>query len=240
MLEKLSIIAIFKSSFQYIAKNYALTAYLFIFSFTGIYLAQRLNAPHNFMIMSLYLTYVYLFYFFFTRIYFNKKPLFNREAFTNALVRILAILLLAFACILLLRIAIQLMILILSPLQFFPSISGFIKESYNLIISSHYFLYVMYGLMFLLLTATFFIPAMAWVSAAIGQDSSITLSLIKTKGNYARLFGIFLLVYGILPFAIILFAYDSLFIRTALSSLFTVVQFIIYLNIYQFFYLKNN
>lgn len=58
MLEKLSIIAIFKSSFKYIAQNYALTTYLFIFSFTGIYLAQRLNATHNFMIMSLYLAYV--------------------------------------------------------------------------------------------------------------------------------------------------------------------------------------
>lgn len=239
MLEKLSMIAIFKSSFKYIAKNYALTTYLFIFSFTGIYLAQRLNAPSNFIIMSLYLAYVYMFYFFFTRIYFNKKPLFNREAFTNALVRILAILLLAFACILLLRIAIQLLILALSPLQFFPSISGFIKENYNLIISSHYFLYAMYGLMFLLLTATFFIPAMAWISAAIGENSSITLTLIKTKGNYARLFIIFLLVYGILPFTIIIFAYDSLFIRSFLSSIFTVIQFIIYLNIYQFFYLKK-
>lgn len=236
MTGKLSVFTLLQSSWRYLSANFVLSACLFVFSFAGIYLAQRFNAPSSLPLISLYLAYTYLFYFFFARIYFNRKPLFDRTAFTNALVRILAVILLAFACILLLKIAIQLLFLIISPLQYIESVRDFALAHLSGLTRSPYFLYTLYGVTFLLLTAIFFIPAFAWVSAVIGGDSSITMTLVRTKGSYLRLFAIFLLIYGLLPFFLIYFSYDSLLVRSAVSAALTVIQFIIYLNIYEFFY----
>ena len=79
-------------------------------------------------------------------------------------------------------------------------------------------------------------PALAWVSAVIGRNASITLTFFHTKDNYLRIFLICFIVYGLLPFVIFMLSANSWLLRAVFTAIFTVVQCVIYLHIYEFFY----
>lgn len=236
MNTKLPILLTIKNSFEYIFKNLPIIACFYVFSFSAIYLIQRFNAAQSMLVMLGYLIYTYLFYYFFVSVYFKQKPLFNRQNFYNSLIRIAAILLLAFATLLLIKVGFQILFLLVKPLKVFPEFYDYIRMSYISFIKWQYFAYFLYIFMFLVLTIIFFIPAFAWISSINGRDSSITLALLKSKNNYWRLFFIFALIYGVLPFGALFFSNSSIIILSALSALFTIVQVIIYLKIYEFFY----
>jgi len=121
---------------------------------------------------------------------------------------------------------------LLNPLEIYPQI----RHIWANFIASETFRYTLYGGMFLFLTVIFFIPAMAWVSAVIGRNASITLTFFHAKDNYLRIFLVCFIVYGFLPFGIFALSADSWLLRAAFTALFTVIQCVIYLQIYEFFY----
>lgn len=227
-----------KNSFEYMAKNLPIIGCFYIFSFAAIYLIQRFNASQNLLVMLAYLIYTYLFYYFFVSVYYKQKPLFNRQNFYNSLIRISAILLLAFAALLLTKIGFQLLFLMVKPLKVFPEFYDSLRTTYIGVIQMPYFAYFLYAFMFVILTAIFFIPAFAWVSAIINRDASITMTFVRTKNNFFRLMFLFLLIYGVLPFITLISASGSIIMISAISALMTIIQLIIYLNIYEFFYKK--
>lgn len=236
MNNKLPIMPTLKNSFEYIFKNLPILGCFYVFSFAAIYLIQRFNASQSILVMFGYLIYTYMFYYFFVSAYFKQRPIFNRQNFYNSIVRISAILLLAFATLLLMKIGFQVLFLLAKTLKPFPDLYDSMRASYFSFIEWPYFAYILYTFMFFVLTIIFFIPAFAWVSAVNGRDSSITMSLVRTRNNYARLFFIFALIYGCLPFTALLFSNSYIIVLSALSAMFTIIQIVIYLNIYEFFY----
>lgn len=236
MNAKLPIFLILKNSFEYLFMNLPIIGCFYFFSFAAIYLIQRFNVAQSMLVMLGYLIYTYLFYYFFVSVYFKQKPLFNRQNFYNSIIRISAILLLAFATLLLVKIGFQILFLLVKPLKAFPEFYDYIRMLYISFIKWQYFAYFLYIFMFSILTIIFFIPAFAWISAINGRDSSITMALMRSKNNYWRLCLIFGLIYGILPFGAVLFSNSSILILAAISALFTIIQLVIYLKIYEFFY----
>lgn len=232
MPQHLSVFQIFHQSYQYIKSHLPSLSLFFVLSFSGIYLLGGFNLMDNPLGGLIYIIYTYLFYFCFVRVYFKRRPLLKKSAFINAFVRALTISLLAFAFLMLLKMLFLFGLWLLSPLEMFPHI----QNLWTNFIASNTFRYVLYGIMFLLLTTLFYIPALAWVSAVIGRNASITLTFFHTKDNYWRIFLICFIIYGIVPFAIFSLSANSWLLRAIFSALFTVIQCVIYLNIYAFFY----
>ena len=223
MSNRLPVFDVFRNSFRYMLEHYRILSLFCIFSFLGIY---------NLLGGAFYLLYTYLFYFIFVRVYFNRQKLFSKPEFINALVRIITISLLAFASLMLLETAVLFFLWLLNPLEIYPHI----REMWTNFIASNTFRYALYGGMFLFLTVIFYIPALAWVSAVIGRNASITLTFFHTKDNYLRIFLICFIVYGLLPFVIFMLSANSWLLRAVFTAIFTVVQCVIYLHIYEFFY----
>lgn len=232
MTQHLSVFQIFHQSYQYIKSHLPNLSLFFVLSFSGIYLLGGFNLMDNPLGGLIYIIYTYLFYFCFVRVYFKRRPLLKKSEFINALIRAVTISLLAFAFLMLLKMLLLFGLWLLSPLQIFP----YIQNLWSDFIASNTFRYALYGIMFLLLTTLFYIPALAWVSAVIGRNASITLTFFHTKDNYWRIFLICFIIYGIVPFAIFSLSANSWLLRAIFSALFTVIQCVIYLNIYAFFY----
>lgn len=232
MTQHLPIFQIFNQSYLYIKSHLACLSLFFIMSFGGIYLLGGFNLMDNPLGGLLYLSYTYLFYFCFVRVYFECRPLLKKSEFINALVRAVTISLLAFAFLMFLKMLLLFGLWLLSPLDIFPHIQNLWTD----FIASNTFRYALYGIMFLLLTTLFYIPALAWVSAVIGRNASITLTFFHIKDNYWRIFIICFIIYGLVPFAIFSLSANSWLLRAIFSALFTVIQCVIYLNIYTFFY----
>ncbi len=232
MTKHLPIIDIFRNSFRYMFDHWQMLSLFTLLSFMGIYLLGSFNIRDNLPGAAFYLLYTYLFYFCFVRVYFKRKPLFKKHDFIQALIRIITISLLAFASLMLMEVVILFFLWLLNPLEIYPHI----RHIWGNFISSETFRYALYGGMFLFLTVIFFIPALAWISAVIGRNASITLTFFHTKDNYLRIFLICFIVYGILPFGIFTLSAESWALRAFLTALFTVIQCVIYLHIYEFFY----
>ncbi len=232
MTKLLPIFPIFQQSYFYIKQHLLSLSTFFLLSFMGIYLLGGFNLMDNPVGGLIYIIYTYLFYFCFVRVYFKRRPMFKKVEFINALVRAVTISLLAFAFLLLLKMLLLFGLWLLTPLDIFPHI----QATWADFIASKTFRYALYGAMFLLLTILFYIPALAWVSAVIGRNASITLTFFHVKDNYWRIFFICFIIYGLVPFAIFLLSANSWFLRAVFSALFTVIQCVIYLNIYEFFY----
>ena len=184
MSNRLPVFDVFRNSFRYMLEHYRILSLFCIFSFLGIYMLGGFNLADNLLGGAFYLLYTYLFYFIFVRVYFNRQKLFSKPEFINALVRIITISLLAFASLMLLETAVLFFLWLLNPLEIYPHI----REMWTNFIASNTFRYALYGGMFLFLTVIFYIPALAWVSAVIGRNASITLTFFHTKDNYLRIF----------------------------------------------------
>ena len=236
MIKKLALNSVFSRSFKYIKQHFKLLGAFFVFSFAGILTVQLIDPTDSLLQMFLYLVYTYLFYYFFTRCYFKQKPLWSFSSFKDALIRMVAITLLAFAGLVLLRIGLYALYWLLSPLQYLPSTKEAVNSFMAFFIQSSLIRYALYLFMFALLTVMFFIPSLAWVSAAIGRDSSITLTFFRTRGNYIRLMVLFLLIFGLLPVIIISLSGGSVFLSSVLSAVYTLIQTVIYLQVYETFY----
>lgn len=232
MTTRLPILQIFHQSYLYTKSHLPSLSLFYLLSFSGIYLLGGFNLLNNPMGGLLYLSYTYLFYFCFVRVYFKRHPLLKKDAFFNALIRAVTISLLAFAFLIFLKTLLVFGLWLLTPLDIFPHI----QEIWAKFIASNTFRYALYGIMFLLLTVLFYIPALAWVSAVIGRDASITLTFFHTKDNYWRIFVICFIIYGLVPFVIFSLSANSWLLRAIFTALFTVIQCVIYLNIYEFFY----
>lgn len=232
MTKRLPVYSIFKQSFAYMIANYQMLSLFCGLSFLGIYMLGGFNLTDNLIGGAFYLLYTYLFYFIFVRVYFKRRPLFKKDEFLNALVRIITISLLAFASLMLLETIFLFFLWLLTPLEVYPHITSLWER----FVASNTFRYALYGGMFLFTTIIFYIPALAWVSAVIGRNASITLTFFHTKDNYLRIFLICFIVYGLLPFAIFILSANSWLLRALFTAFFTIIQCVIYLHIYEFFY----
>lgn len=232
MPKRLSITDIFRNSFRYMCLNWQILSLFFIFSFAGIYLLGGFNIAENLLGGSIYLLYTYLFYFCFVRVFFKRKRLLPKNEFINALIRMITISLTGFACLMLLETIILFGLWLLNPLDIYPQM----REMWASFIASNTFRYAAFGGMFFFLTIIFYIPAFAWISAVIGRNASITLTFFHAKDNYFRIFIICLIVYGLFPFGILMLSANSWLLRAAFTALFTIIQCVIYLHLYEFFY----
>lgn len=236
---KLSLRNILWESCLFLRQNYILSLSFFLLAYAAVYYAQALNISTNLPIVFAYLIYTYFFYYFFVCFYFKQKILLNKRRFANALIRMVAILLLAFATLVILKIGFRILFFLVGTLRAFPEVYEQLRDIYINILMSAYFTWFLSAFVFVILSFTFFIPAFAWISAVIGRDSSITRSFVRTKGNYCRLILMFLLIYGILPLTILLFKGYSAGVVAAVSAAMSLIQIVIYLKIYEKFYSQN-
>ena len=236
MNQKLSLIGSIRGGLVFMSRRVLLSALFFLLAYGAVYYAQKLSISTDLPVMFAYLVYTYFFYYFFVCFYFRRQPLFSRRRFGNALVRMLAILLLAFAALLALKIGFKILFFLAGTLKAFPEFYERLRLAYLGLLVSPYFAWFLPIFMFIILSFTFFIPAFAWISAVIGGDSSITMTFVRTKGNYVRLIVIFLLIYGILPLTILVFRGYSAGVVAAVSALMSLIQIVIYLKVYEHFY----
>ena len=178
---KLSLRNILWESCLFLRQNYILSLSFFLLAYAAVYYAQALNISTNLPIVFAYLIYTYFFYYFFVCFYFKQKILLNKRRFANALIRMVAILLLAFATLLILKIGFKILFFLAGTLRAFPEVYEQLRDIYINILMSSYFTWFLSAFVFVILSFTFFIPAFAWISAVIGRDSSITRSFARTR-----------------------------------------------------------
>lgn len=178
MNQKLSLIGSIRGGLVFMGRHALLSALFFLLAYGAVYYAQKLSISTDLPVMFAYLVYTYFFYYFFVCFYFRRKPLFSRRRFGNALVRMLAILLLAFAALLALKIGFKILFFLAGTLKAFPEFYEQLRLAYLGLLVSPYFAWFLPVFMFIILSFTFFIPAFAWISAVIGGDSSITMTFV--------------------------------------------------------------
>ena len=168
MNQKLSLIGSIRGGLVFMGRHALLSALFFLLAYGAVYYAQKLSISTDLPVMFAYLVYTYFFYYFFVCFYFRRKPLFSRRRFGNALVRMLAILLLAFAALLALKIGFKILFFLAGTLKAFPEFYEQLRLAYLGLLVSPYFAWFLPVFMFIILSFTFFIPAFAWISAVIG------------------------------------------------------------------------
>lgn len=142
----------------------------FLLAYGAVYYAQKLSISTDLPVMFAYLVYTYFFYYFFVCFYFRRKPLFSRRRFGNALVRMLAILLLAFAALLALKIGFKILFFLAGTLKAFPEFYEQLRLAYLGLLVSPYFAWFLPVFMFIILSFTFLfrlLPGYLQSSAAI-------------------------------------------------------------------------
>lgn len=109
MNQKLSLIGSIRGGLVFMGRHVLLSALFFLLAYGAVYYAKKLSISTDLPVMFAYLVYTYFFYYFFVCFYFRRQPLFSRRRFGKRMVRMLAILLLAFAALLALKIGFKIL-----------------------------------------------------------------------------------------------------------------------------------
>ena len=120
MNQKLSLIGSIRGGLVFMSRHVLLSALFFLLAYGAVYYAHNLIIFFFFNVKVYNEFYTYFFYYFFVCFYFRRQPLFSRRRFGNALVRMLAILLLAFAALLALKIGFKILFFLAGTLKAFP------------------------------------------------------------------------------------------------------------------------
>ena len=155
MNQKLSLIGSIRGGLVFMGRHALLSALFFLLAYGAVYYAQKLSISTDLPVMFAYLVYTYFFYYFFVCFYFRRKPLFSRRRFGNALVRMLAILLLAFAALLALKIGFKILFFLAGTLKAFPEFYEQLRLAYLGLLVSPYFAWFLPVFMFIILSFTF-------------------------------------------------------------------------------------
>jgi len=229
----LPIFLIIRNALIYIKGNLGLMVGFFAFSFLGIFSSVYFRIEGNVWLIPLYIVYTYLFFYAFACVFFKTKPYFDRARFFKAAGRMAIILILAFAVIVFLNIGVKFLKFLAYPLQVYPDIYLPARKVYHFIRES---VFVQRAIIFSISTFIFFIPAFAWVSSIVGREDSITAAFFRTKRHYARLFILFLIVFGLLPLLSFWMLNTSMLLAITISAALTVFQAALYFKTYEVFY----
>ena len=210
--------------FAYFALIFAIGNYIFI-KLENI--NKSLFWPHLLMI--------YAFYYAFIRVYFNQKPIFEKNNFIHTAAKMIVIVLLAFASVMFLRLGFELMKFFAKSLIIFPDIYNFLADIYVFLKTWPYTNVFLLMFLFAVLLFTMFIPFFAWISAVIGKEQSIIFSVLETKAYYVKLFAIYFVLYAVMPIiltGIMINLGFPLILMCIISAIFSIFQLVFYLKIY--------
>lgn len=260
MDQKLPIIKTFKDSFINIKNDYSYAVYFIVL--TTIYYVLRKSIYFmlgyfdidldikaiNYSVYFLLISLKYILIYFLVRGYFDKKPLWVSKNFLETLKKAAAIFILYMAIFGILIIFFALMK------------KAFIPEFITNFLASDTGMKLIFILAYIFSIFILVIPSFAWVSSAIGEDSSITSSFFKVNGNYIRIVVVFMLMYFGVEFVRYIFneSFDAirqyLFLKDkladyyniiklfsmgtnlVLSIVFLFVEFFVFFQVYKFFY----
>jgi len=184
----------------------------------------------------------YIFYYSFVRVYFWKKPIFETDNFLRSAGKMLIIVLLAFTAVMFLRISFGILKLFAKSLAVFPDIYNFLFDSYLFLHDWRYTSIFMFLFLFGIMMFTFFIPCFAWISTVIGREQSIVFSVIETKKYYAKIFTLYLVIFGVFPLfltVVLIGLHLPLIITCFISACFSILQIVIYLKMYEYLFLQK-
>lgn len=241
MKKELSIRQLFIDSLGFIGNNIPLLAFFTVLSFLGSYFSVRFPLFQQRIFLLGYLLYIYFFYYAFVGLYYEQSPLFTKEKTVDSLIKLLSIF--AFSMLVLIcgRLGINVVRYFSKTLIGFPDIYSFLREIYLFMkVNPHAQILIYLGVI-ILLSFSFFIPGFAWISIINGQDNSIITAYDKARGNIIKTVAVFVLLFGLLPLFISFLGLQTTPVLLAIFyAVLTVFQIIVYLHLYDFFYLKEN
>lgn len=217
-----------------IRDNLQVFAYFTLLLSIGNYIFLRLESIVP-AIAVFHLAAIYVFYYIFVRVYFKQKPIFEKDNFLHSAGKMLIIITLAFAAVMFLRLGFDLLKMFAKSLAVFPDVYGFLADTYAFLKVWKYTNIFLVLILFAILMFTMFIPFFAWISTVIGREQSIVFSVLETKEHYAKLFTMYVTIFGILPFylaSILITSGIPLIIISFISGVFSIFQVVFYIQTY--------
>lgn len=237
MKKEVSIRQLLLDSLGFIGNNAVLLGFLALLSYAGSYVSLYIGIARTPFLLLLYGVYIYLFYFLFISLYYDKKPLLNKERIIDSLFKMLTILALSMLILICGKISINILHHLARGLVVFPTLYAALRGIYVFMVTNPYARIIIYLGVIALLSFSFFIPGFSWISSICGKNSSIFYAYSQTRGNYFKIMGIFIALYGILPiatgFAGLSLGYGFLAVLYAIQNIF---QLVVYLHLYDKLY----
>ncbi len=223
-------------TFSFIARNIFLLCFLGAISFLASFLSLKYVFHHQALMLVLYALFGYVFYYVFTSLYYEQKPIFTSEKVVNSILKMAVIFALSVFVIICGHLFLMLMKYMAQFLIGFPNIYELLRDCYHFMNSSKTGQFLLYIPMIFLLTFTLFIPAMSWISSINGKDVSLLSAYEKTYGNQLKIAAVLIVLYGMFPFVVHLMVPQSLISLSLCHALISILQFVFYLKLYDFFY----
>lgn len=240
MKKELSISQLFKDCLKFVGNNLVLLSFLAFLSFAGSYCALWAGISRNFFYLVIYGLFIYCFYYIFTALYFQKRPLFTAERLVNSFIKLIITVAISFLILVICRTGLTMLKDLVSGLAVFPDFYDALRRFYHYILSTGLYSICVYLGVIGLLTFSFFIPMFSWIDAVNDKESSLFTAYTNVSGNYMKTLAVFLFIYGVVPLLISLAG--LMMSRTALSVLYavqTVFQLVVYLHLYDVFYVRD-
>ena len=227
MQEKLSVAKVYRNAYRYVASHLFAFAFLTIFYFLGSLLPIFVGLTFFKILFPICL---YLFFYFATGCYYKQKLLWDKSIFIATGMRFLT------ACAIFLLALVISSVLINFGIYFimatFPNTGNF----FGLLFASPIWLVGKYVFMFLLFVTFFIIPSFAFVSEVTGQDRSLLITYVKTKGNILRIATVVAVSLIFLCVMMFLLTYVSIVTASLVRAMVLVFICIMYFKMYDFFY----
>ena len=228
-----SLTRILQNSWQAICDNFNIFANMAVLLMACNYLCLYLeDISENFIVLRI--LWIYVFSYAFLRIYFNERPIFDKEIFLKSLGKMGIILLLEFAAILCLRFILVIAYLGAKSMMIFPDIYQLLQQVYLWSKPMHWMIVLV--TLFVVSCFGFFIPTLAWTGTLLGKDSSILFALIETRSRAAKILLLYMALFVILPISVVaLFRTGALPLSIVLflSSVITIIQLVVYAEMYR-------
>ncbi len=221
---------------SFMAKNCFLLILFGSASFLASFLSLKFMFKHQMTMLWSYALFCYVFYYIFISLYYEQKPIFTSEKLVNSAIKIAVIFAISLLVVICGHLFLKLLKYMSQWLIGFPDIYEFLKRSYQFLNGSKTGQFLLYIPLIFLLTFTFFIPGFTWVSSINGDDASLWSAYAKTHGNYIKIALILVVLYVFFPFMLNLVGKYSPLHLSIKHALKTVVQFVFYIRLYDFFY----
>lgn len=231
MQEKLSVLKVYRNAYRYVASHLFAFAFLTTFYFICSLLPMLIGVTFFRILFPICL---YLFFYFATGCYYKQTLLWNKDVFVATGVRFLT------------AGAVFLLALIISSLlmnfciHFVMSTIPATGVFFGLLFASPFWIVLKYACIFMLFIIFFIIPSFAFVSEITGQDKSLLVTYIKTRGNIIRIALVVAVALIFLCCMMFLLTFVSIITASLVRSMVLVFICIMYFKMYDFFYRDKN
>ena len=236
MAETLNLKKFCSETLSFMVKNVLILCLFGVVAFIASFISLKYAFRHQLLMLTLYSIFCYIFYYLFVSVYYEQKPWFTSEKIVDSVVKMVVVFALSMVVIMCGHIGLKTLKYMAKWLVGFPDIYAFLKNGYYFLNASKTGQFLLYIPIVFLLTFTFFIPGFSWISSINGKNQSLWDTYTKTQGFYLKIFVILFGVYAVFPFILSFIGALSPVMLSIKNAVTNLVQIVVYLKLYDFFY----